>query len=138
MSDENVEIVRRTYEVFEEEGANEQAVFALIEAGLMDPDVEVDFRNAYPDGGVVRLSTMSEYLETEPWGRSIRFEPESLRAVGDGQVLTFVRLRVVGTESGIEVAGRTAHLTTLRDRRVIRVEIFTDRRKALEAAGLRE
>jgi ketosteroid isomerase-like protein len=138
MSEGNVEVVRRTYEVFEEQGANEQAVFAMIEAGLMDPDVEVDFRNAYPDGGVVRLATMSEYLETEPWGRSIRFEPESIRAVGADQVLTFVRLRVVGAESGIEVLGRTAHLATLRERRVIRVEIFTDRRKALEAAGLRE
>jgi len=138
MSEENVEVVRRTYEVFEEQGANEQAVFALIEDGLMDPDVELDRRNAYPDGGVVRLATMSEYLETEPWGRSISFEPESFRAIGADQVLTFVRLRVIGTESGIEVAGRTAHLATLRERRVIRVEVFTDRRKALEAAGLRE
>jgi ketosteroid isomerase-like protein len=138
MSEENVEVVRRTYDVFEEQGANEQAVFALIEAGLIDPDIELDLRNAYPDGGVVRLATMSEYLETEPWGRSISFEPESFRAVGADQVLTFVRLRVVGTESGIEVAGRTAHLATLRERRVIRVEVFTDRRKALEAAGLSE
>jgi ketosteroid isomerase-like protein len=138
MSEENVEVVRRTYEVFEEQGANEQAVFALIEDGLMDPDVELDLRNAYPDGGVVRLATMSEYLETEPWGRSISFEPESFRAIGADQVLTFVRLRVIGTEGGIEVAGRTAHLATLRERRVIRVEVFTDRRKALEAAGLRE
>jgi ketosteroid isomerase-like protein len=138
MSEENVEVVRRTYEVFDEQGANEQAVFALIEAGLMDPDVELDLRNAYPDGGIVRLATMSEYLETEPWGRSISFEPESFRAIGADQVLTFVRLRVVGTESGIEVAGRTAHLATLRERRVIRVEVFTDRRKALEAAGLPE
>ena len=138
MSEENVEVVRRTYEVFEEQGANEQAVFALIEDGLMDPDVELDRRNAYPDGGVVRLATMSEYLETEPWGRSISFEPESFRAIGADQVLTFVRLRVIGTESGIEVAGRTAHLITLREKRVVRTEVFTDRRKALEAAGLSE
>jgi ketosteroid isomerase-like protein len=138
MSEENVEIARRIYEVFEEQGANEKAVFGLIEAGLMDPDVELDLQNAYPDGGVVRLATMSEYLDTQPWGRSIRFEPESLQAVGADQVLVFVRLRVVGTGSGIEVGGRTAHLTTLREKRVVRVEVFTDRRKALEAAGLSE
>jgi ketosteroid isomerase-like protein len=138
MSQENVEVVRRSYEVFEKQGANEEAVFGLIEAGLMDPDVELDLRNAYPDGGVVRLATMSEYLDTQPWGRSIRFAPESFRAVGADQVLVFVRLQVVGTESGIEVAGRTAHLITLREKRVVRTEVFTDRRKALEAAGLSE
>ena len=133
-----MEIARRVYEVFEEQGVNEESVFGLIEAGLMDPDVEVDSQNAYPDGGVVGLATMSEYLDTQPWGRSIRFEPESFRAVGADQVLVFVRLRVVGTGSGIEVRGHTAHLTTLREKRVVRTEVFTDRRKALETAGLRE
>ena len=100
MSEENVEIARRIYEVFEEQGVNEESVFGLIEAGLMDPDVEVDFQNAHPDGGVVGLATMSEYLDTQPWGRSIRFEPESLRAVGADQVLVFVRLRWSAPEAG--------------------------------------
>jgi ketosteroid isomerase-like protein len=138
MSRENVEVARRIYEAFDRQGATEEAVFGLIEAGLMDPDVELDLRTAYPDGQVVRLATMSEYLDTEPWGRSIRFKPESFRDVDADRVLVFVRLRVVGAESGIEVAGRTAHLLTLREQRLVRTEVFTDRGMALDAAGLSE
>ena len=69
--------------------------------------------------------------------RSARLEPESFRAVGSDRVLVFLRLRGTGSGSGVEVEGRLAHLVTLRDRRVLRVESYTDLDKALEAAGLR-
>jgi ketosteroid isomerase-like protein len=77
-------------------------------------------------------------FEAYPWGRSVRFEPESFIAVSGDRVLVFVRLSVVGGESGIEVEGRFAHLATLRHNRVARVEVYSDREEALEAAGLRE
>jgi ketosteroid isomerase-like protein len=53
-------------------------------------------------------------------------------------VLVLVRLRGIGTGSGIEVEAPIAHLLTLRDGQVVRVASYIDRRKALEAAGLRE
>jgi ketosteroid isomerase-like protein len=137
MSRENLEVVRRCYE-----GGpgvlNEQTVLPLIEAGLVDPDAVMDLSTAYPDGPVVRWETLSEFLDTQPWGRSVRLEPESFRAVGSDRVLVFLRLHATGTGSGVEVQARTAHLVTLRHNRVVRVEVYTDRRKALEAAGLRE
>ena len=40
--------------------------------------------------------------------------------------------------SGVEVEGRFAHLLTIREGRVFRTEAYTDRNKALEAAGLEE
>jgi hypothetical protein len=40
--------------------------------GLVNPDAELDLRTAYPDGPVVRLATLSEFLDTQPWGRSTR------------------------------------------------------------------
>jgi ketosteroid isomerase-like protein len=137
MSEQNVEIVRGCYEIFAD-GVNEQAVLRAIEAGLLDPDAELDLRTAYPDGPVVRLATLSEFFDTQPWGRSTRFEPESFRAVGADRVLVFVRLHVVGSASGVPVEGRVAHLVTIRDNPIVRAEVYTDREQALEAAGLRE
>jgi ketosteroid isomerase-like protein len=137
MSEENVEIVRRVYEIIAD-GFNEETVRAAIANGLVNPDAELDLRTAYSDGPVVRLATLSEFLDTQPWGRSTRLEPESFRAVGTERVLVFLRLRGIGTGSGVEVEAPIAHLLTLRDRQVVRLESYIDRGKALEAAGLRE
>ncbi|MGH2979679.1 MAG: nuclear transport factor 2 family protein [Solirubrobacterales bacterium] len=61
--------------------------------------------------------------------------PERLFEAGD-QVVAFVRVEGVGTQSGIPVQARIAHVLTLRDDRVIRVESFEDRDEALRVAGL--
>ena len=136
MTHENLELARRVYEVLTD-GVNEPTFQALIDEELIDPAAELDLSTAYPDGPVVRLATLSEFLDGQPWGRSARLEPESFRAVGSDRVLVFLRLRGTGSGSGVEVEGRLAHLVTLRDRRVLRVESYTDLDKALEAAGLR-
>jgi ketosteroid isomerase-like protein len=135
MSQENVEIAKRIYEVLAQ-GVDERAVRSLVAAGLADPDGEFDLSTAYPDGPVVRLATLSEFFASLPWGDSARFEPESFRAVGSDRVLVFIRARGTGTGSGIEVEVRGAHLITMRDGRVVRAESYTDRAKALAAAGL--
>jgi ketosteroid isomerase-like protein len=137
MSEENVEVVRRAYEILAD-GFDEETVRTLMADGLVNPDAELDLRTAYPDGPVVRLDTLSEFLDTQPWGRSTRFEPESFRAVGTERVLVFLRLRGIGTGSGVEVEAPIAHLLTLRDGQVVRVASYIDRRKALEAARLRD
>ena len=137
MSQENLEIVQRVYEVLAK-GADEQAILGLIDAGLIDPEGVLDLSTAYPDGPVVRLQTLSEFLDDQPWGRSTRIEPESFRPAGGNRVLVFIRLHVIGTGSGVEVEGRAAHLLTLRHGRVVRTEAYTDRNKALDAAGLRD
>jgi ketosteroid isomerase-like protein len=137
MSRENVEIVRRVYGILAD-GFDEETVRAAIASGVVHPDAELDLRTAYSDGPVVRLATLSEFLDTQPWGRSTRFEPESFRAVGTERVLVFLRLRGIGTGSGVEVEAPIAHLLTLRDGQVVRVASYINHRKALEAAGLRE
>jgi ketosteroid isomerase-like protein len=138
MSQENVEIARRVYEILAERGVNERAALAIVEAGLVEPDAELDFRPAYPDGEVWRMEEMGRFFDSQPWGRSMRFEAESFRAAGDDRVLVFVRAHGVGGGSGLEVVGRFAHLGTIRGNRLARIEVYTDRSKALEAAGLRE
>jgi ketosteroid isomerase-like protein len=42
-----------------------------------------------------------------------------------------------GRTSGVEVEGQTGYLYTVRDGKIARVELFRDRARALEAAGLR-
>jgi ketosteroid isomerase-like protein len=137
MSQENVEIVREAYRVLAK-GVDERAASSLVEAGLADPDGEIDFRTAYPDGQVLRLAGMTEFFDTQPWGRSLRFEAESIKAAGTDRVLVFVRVRGVGSGSGVEIEGRLAHLITIRENRLARTEVYTDRDKALKAAGLGE
>ena len=137
MSQENVKIAQRVYEVLAQ-GGDEQAILGLIDAGLVDPDGVLDLSTAYLDGPVVRLQTLSEFLDNQPWGRSTRLEPESFLPAGGNRVLVFVRLHAIGTGSGVEVEGRAAHLLTLRHGRVVRTEVYTDRSKALDAAGLRD
>jgi ketosteroid isomerase-like protein len=135
--EDNIRVAQRVYEVLAG-GANEHAVRRLIEEGVSDPAAELDLSTAYPDGPVVRLETVTEFLDTQPWGRTTTFEPESFRAVGSDRVLVFLRVHGIGAGSGIEVEGRFAHLLTVRDGRVFRTEVYTDRSKALEAAGLEE
>jgi hypothetical protein len=48
------------------------------------------------------------------------------------------RFRGRGRASGAEVEGRHFEVYTVRDRKVIRVEEFSERGEALEAAGLSE
>ncbi len=43
-----------------------------------------------------------------------------------------------GKGSGVDVDVQGAHVWKMRDGKVVRLEIFSNREKALEAAGLRE
>ena len=61
--------------------------------------------------------------------------PERLFEAGD-HVVAFVRVEGVGTQSGIAVQARIAHVHTFRDGKVIRVESFEDRDEALRAGGI--
>ena len=64
-----------------------------------------------------------------------RFEIEECREVKPGVVLLVASHRGRGRASGAEVHGRTGYVYTLRDGKIIRAELHTDRAAALEAAG---
>lgn len=65
----------------------------------------------------------------------VDFEVEELIDAGN-QVLAVIREREVGRASGVPV--ETTHLAvwTLADGKVTEMQVFDDRRQALEAAGL--
>jgi ketosteroid isomerase-like protein len=55
---------------------------------------------------------------------------------GDDVLVVFVRSRVRGAGSGIEIEAKTAYVATFRDDKVIRGEMYGDRAEARKAVGL--
>jgi ketosteroid isomerase-like protein len=132
MSQENVETVRDVYEA------------------LNRRDWDAVFRDAYPDfvvqlpeagmnvgsfqgrDGLVKL--FENYSEAFDF---FHIEPEEFFEA-DEQVVVFVRIPARGRGSGAEVGLRSAHVWTMRATKAARLEVFPDRREALQAAGLSE
>jgi uncharacterized protein len=134
MSQENVEIVRRTVEAILR-GEWEQA------AQLLDPDAEGHGTvGGLSEGTVMRGITQFrqsfEQEDAEAWDER-RLEAEEFLDAGD-RVVVLVREFRRGRGSGIELETNTAVVFEVRDGRVVRIQGYMDRAEALEAAGLRE
>ena len=56
----------------------------------------------------------------------------------DDLIVALIRLRIRPHDADADFELRIAHLWTLRDGKLIRCEVFPEREKALEAAGLKE
>ena len=134
MSQENVEIVRRVY--CRPLSLDPELLAALAE--LATPDTVFDFTDAYPDGPVVRgMDRVREIAANWPWD-ALHFDPERFLDVDGERVLVFVRATATGIGSGVPVERRTAHECTFSQGSLVHFKVYSDRGKALEAAGLRE
>jgi ketosteroid isomerase-like protein len=132
MSQENVEIVRRTVDAYAS-GDIEAALLAY------DPDVEFDVSTARPEGGVFHGPRGVEE-GVQAWvGRwaEYRFEVEDIIDAGD-HVLMVIREFGRGEQSRVEVNQHTFWVNTFRNGKIVRAELFRDRNRALKAAGLKE
>jgi ketosteroid isomerase-like protein len=132
LSEKNVETVRRVYE-----GVNTRLETPR---ELFDPDYEFDNTELWPDiAGVLGFEeaqeTMREYWETFD---AYRVEIEEVIYADEGRVVNLVRDggRMKGSDA--EVWNRFFHVWTLRDGKIIRLSVHTDRSRSLEAAGLSE
>jgi ketosteroid isomerase-like protein len=138
MSQENVELVRRAFAEFAGSSLRER-IEEVARAGLLAPDVEIDFSTMYPDGPILRgLDAWLGFTDSLPWGRSVAIEPERYFDVDDERVLVFMRVTAEGEGSGTPVEIRSAYEFTIRDGVVVRWNVWADRSQALEAAGLSE
>jgi ketosteroid isomerase-like protein len=134
MSEENVEIVRRVYDAWAQGDFSRREIFEIL-----DPNIEgvwaAELPDAHVDHGVEALFASSrEWLST--W-QEFRVEAEAFLPAED-KIVVLVVLHGKGKGSGAEVATPVAHVWTMRGDKVIRVEAYMDRAKALEAAGLSE
>src|SRR3954469_18791647 len=131
MSQENVEIVHMMYET---------ATGKLDpDFGFVAPEVEFHLSGAFPDldpvyRGHTGIRDLNDQLNA-PW-EEISLDPERLIDMGE-QVLVLCHFHARGRD-GIEVRLPFAHLWTLRNGQVVRMDAFSDQQKALEAVGLRE
>jgi ketosteroid isomerase-like protein len=130
MSQENVEIVRRSYEAWNH---------GDVDAGSEDfaPDFELDMSRAIgTDRGIYSLDQarrlQEEFLEAL---EIVQIGAEYIDA-GEHVVITWSN-RLRGRD-GIEVQARGTWLCTIRDGLIVRICLYQGVQEALEAAGLRE
>jgi ketosteroid isomerase-like protein len=133
MSQENVEIVRQTYECVERRNWDRMA-------DLLHPDVEQHGTvGGVEEGFVARgISQVIQSFEKmgEAWDEQ-RIEPQKFIDAGD-QVVVFQREYQRGKRSGVELVVDTAAILDLRDGRIVRIQGYMDPGTALEAVGLSE
>jgi uncharacterized protein len=105
------------------------------------PDFEWGWSEEFPAGlqppsrdPEVSSQRLREWLS--PW-EDWRCQAEDYLTTDDF-VLVLCRYTGRGKESGVDVDTQGAHLWTMRDGRAVRLEVFSTRRRALEAAGLSE
>ena len=132
MSQENVEVVRRMYEA-----ANRRDLDAYFED--VDPEIEFHLSGAFPDLEAVYRGRagVQKFFEqfAEPW-EELSVEPNRIFDL-DTRVLVLFHFRARGRD-GIEVQLPLAHMWTMREAKAVRMDAYSDQRKALEAAGLSE
>jgi ketosteroid isomerase-like protein len=138
MSQENVEIVRRSFEAF-----NRGGIPAVISGGFWVPSIVFDAsRTAIPGVGVYRGEEEVARFFDEDWFATFPFaeweiEVKDVVSVGDRVVATS-RQRGRGATSGVGAELELANLFTLLDGKIVRIQLYRDRQEALEAAGLSE
>jgi ketosteroid isomerase-like protein len=135
VSQQNVETIGRMYERWL------QADASLFDA--LDPEIEL-----HPDPGADWVGVNDIYRGHDGVRRYVaqvyeafedyRPEVEELLDAGD-KVVTLAIEHGRGRASGATVeARRTAHVWTMRANKAVRLDLYLDRAKALEAVGLRE
>jgi ketosteroid isomerase-like protein len=134
MSEENVEVVRRLYELFERRDLDA----AIPE--LADPDIELRVPPLYPDiPDVFRgLEGIERWLSIVDDVWSVwRFEPERYFDAGS-TVVVFTLLIAEQVSSGIHLEREVGHLWTVHGGRATSIRVYLNRDEALQAAGLEE
>ena len=132
MSQENVQAVSSAYEAISR--GDWDAVLEVAE-----PDFELVPPSRSPSSAPLRgvEETRAWFTDQQETVGDLSIEVEELiDAEGLTVALIRIRIRPHGVDTDLEL--RIAHLWTLRDGKLIRCEVFPEREKALEAAGLRE
>ena len=138
MSEENVEIVRRGFELFNRGGPD-----AVISAEIWSPEIVWDTTPS----GIAGLGAYRGYDEVrsafeDNWFTAFPFEEWEIEVeelIDHGhQVIAMTRQRGRGVGSGAAAELEQAHIFTLSDKQVVRIETHPNRDSALDAAGLLE
>ncbi|MGH2987144.1 MAG: nuclear transport factor 2 family protein [Solirubrobacterales bacterium] len=135
MSDENASVVRRGWEAWSR--GDLDGLLALLDSEVVwDTKHFRDWPETEYRGqeGVRRFLT--EWLEV--WGDDYQVGVDEIRVAPDGRVVSLHWHRGTGRQSGVTMELQVAQIATVRDGRIIRLDNYDDRTKALKAAGLSE
>ncbi len=130
MSQENVEIIRRSMEHFKRTG---EWLWDVV-----DPEMEIHDHDV-PDGDVFRGHAgwlKWEALFDSAW-EHVSIEPEQYIDAGGDKVVLLHRLAAQGRD-GISLERQDGVVYTLRDDKIVRMDYYGSRVEALEAVGLGE
>ena len=135
MSQENVEFVRRWYEV----ATSKADLLAAMPRTMAfcHPDVEW----SAPEDGTTYRGREGVRQRLKEWLNSFddyRYEIDRIIDCGNDEVLVKASEVGRGAASGAEVRQANYELLTIRDGLIVRIREYYDESKALEAAGLRE
>jgi ketosteroid isomerase-like protein len=139
MSQENIELTRRAFETF-----NRGGVDACVSEGLWSPEIVWDATpSGIPGLGAYRGHEEVKRFFEDDWFKVFPFEEwevelEEVIDAGGDRVISMSRQHGRGASSGAVAELELAQIGTVRDGQVVRVDNYVDRKKALEAAGLRE
>ena len=135
MSQENVELLGRMFELFSERELDWDALFELL-----GPDIVWEVRSDFPDAGVYtghegirRLSDAFDEAVGETWYRPLEYIHVGSR------VVVPLRWGGLGIGSGAAFAEREeTWVFTLRDGRIRHVREYGTKQEALAAVGLQD
>jgi ketosteroid isomerase-like protein len=134
MSQENVEIVRRTVEAYIV-GDREAYYDFMADDIEIRPDVS-RWPEAKPFRGREEFKRFNADID-QGWKGGARAEIREVLPVDD-RVVVRADWGGTGRSSGIDLLSNLTSIFTVRDGQIIRIEYFFDHVKALEAAGLSE
>ncbi len=129
MSRANVEMVSEAYRRVNDAG------FASI-ADFIDPEFTMDSPQGVEASQARDRAGLQKWFEKmdEVWER-LAFEPSEISALNAERVIAVVHTSGRAKGSGIEIDQELTHLWTLRDGKAVRLETYSTKREALEAAG---
>jgi ketosteroid isomerase-like protein len=127
---ETLETLRLAYEAISR--GDWDAAFEAVE-----PDFEFVPPNRSPDSAPVRGAQLAKawLADQQQTVGDLSVEVEEL-VEAEELIVALIRLRIRPHGADADLELRIAHLWTLRDGKLIRCEVFPEREKALEAAGL--
>jgi ketosteroid isomerase-like protein len=130
VSKDDIETLRGGYEAF-----NRGETESLFEAA--DPDIEFVPADRAANAGIVRGSeAIGQFFEDlfEPF-EEVDVQPQKFFE-SDDRIAVILRARFRPRGSSAVVENRIGHVWTFRDGKALRLEIYPEREKALEAIGM--